>query len=74
VTGSGRPARARGDREPGQAAAQVEQVHAHGSYDIECGTTAASPLDCALAIKEFLTARTGPSAFDRLRPVLVSGQ
>jgi chloramphenicol 3-O phosphotransferase len=39
--------RARGDREPGHAAAQQRQVHAHGVYDIECDTTATSPLDCA---------------------------
>jgi chloramphenicol 3-O phosphotransferase len=59
--------RDRGDRDPGQAAGHAGQVHAHGSYDIECDTTAASPRDCAMAIKDFLTRRTGPSAFDRLR-------
>lgn len=65
--------RARGDRDPGQAAGHAEQVHAHGNYDIECDTTAASPRDCALAIKDFLTRRTGPSAFDRLRQALPTG-
>jgi len=40
--------RLRGDREPGLALAQHERVHAHGHYDLECDTTNASPLDCAL--------------------------
>jgi chloramphenicol 3-O phosphotransferase len=65
--------RARGDREPGQAAAQQQQVHAHGIYDINCDTTAASAYDCAIAIKEFLARRTTPSAFDRLRSALLPG-
>ena len=34
--------RARDDREAGQAVAQRRQVHAHGLYDVECDTTAAS--------------------------------
>lgn len=33
----------RGDREPGQAVAQVPQVHAYGGYDIECDTTRRQP-------------------------------
>jgi chloramphenicol 3-O phosphotransferase len=62
--------RLRGDREPGLALAQHERVHAHGHYDLECDTTNASPLDCALAIKAFLAGardRNEPSAFDELR-------
>jgi chloramphenicol 3-O phosphotransferase len=65
--------RARGDREPGQAAAQERQVHAHGVYDIECDTTSTSPLDCALAIKDFLARCPAPGAFDRLRSALLPG-
>ena len=30
---------ARGDRTPGQAAAQIAKVHAHGDYDLEVDTT-----------------------------------
>ena len=48
-------------------------MHTHGCYDIECDTTTASPLDCALRIRDFL-ARSDPSdpqdppaAFDQLR-------
>jgi chloramphenicol 3-O phosphotransferase len=62
--------RLRGDREPGLALAQHERVHAHGRYDLECDTTNASPLDCALSIKAFLAGardRNEPSAFDELR-------
>jgi chloramphenicol 3-O phosphotransferase len=62
--------RLRGDREPGLALAQHERVHAHGHYDLECDTTNASPLDCALSIKAFLAGardRNEPSAFDELR-------
>jgi chloramphenicol 3-O phosphotransferase len=63
---------ARGDRVPGQAAAQLAQVHAHGSYDVECDTTSASPDECALQIRKFLERRpTGPTAFDRLRATLL---
>jgi chloramphenicol 3-O phosphotransferase len=58
---------ARGDREAGQAAAQVRQVHSYGSYDIECDTTTASPLDCALSIKRSMGRLPDQRAFDRLR-------
>jgi chloramphenicol 3-O phosphotransferase len=58
---------ARGDREPGQAAAQLQQVHAHGIYDLECDTSVLGPADCAALIKDFLPRRTAPSAFERLR-------
>jgi chloramphenicol 3-O phosphotransferase len=63
--------RLRGDREPGQAVVQQRRVHAHGSYDFECDTTATSPADCAIAIREFLARRTTPGAFDRLRSTLL---
>ncbi|MEV4079475.1 AAA family ATPase [Nonomuraea fuscirosea] len=59
--------RARGDRQPGQAAAQLRQVHSHGTYDIECDTTTNSPRDCALTIKQSLAQLPTPRAFDRLR-------
>jgi chloramphenicol 3-O phosphotransferase len=66
----GRRERARGDREPGQAAAQERQVHAHGCYDLECDTTTASPYQCAVRIKDFVTSGQAPTAFDRLRSLL----
>ena len=62
----------RGDRHPGQAAAQLRQVHSYGSYDIECDTTTASPRDCALAIKHSLGQLPAARAFDRLRSTLLS--
>lgn len=61
---------ARGDREPGQAEAQLRQVHAHGVYDIECDTAAASPYECALLIKYFITRRQAPTAFSLMRSSL----
>jgi chloramphenicol 3-O phosphotransferase len=63
--------RARGDRQPGQAAGQLGRVHSHGSYDIECDTTVASPRACALSIMEALNRLPVPRAFDRLRSALV---
>jgi chloramphenicol 3-O phosphotransferase len=62
--------KARDDRQPGQAAAQLRQVHSYGSYDIECDTTTASPRDCALSIKQSLDQLPIPRAFDRLRTAL----
>ncbi|MEV0313052.1 chloramphenicol phosphotransferase CPT family protein [Nonomuraea fuscirosea] len=59
--------RARGDRQPGQAAAQLRQVHSYGTYDIECDTTTNSPRDCAFTIKQSLAQLPTPLAFDRLR-------
>jgi chloramphenicol 3-O phosphotransferase len=57
----------RGDRPPGLAAIQYEAVHAHGDYDVECDTSAASPRECAQRIKDFLPRRPGLAAFTRLR-------
>ena len=61
---------ARGDRPEGLAARQFERVHAHGVYDIECDTTATSPLDCALRISAFLPRCPAPTAFEQLRAKL----
>ncbi|HET6192570.1 MAG TPA: AAA family ATPase [Trebonia sp.] len=61
---------ARGDRQPGQAAAQFRQVHSYGRYDIECDTTTATPRDCALTIKQSLDQLPEPRAFERLRSAL----
>jgi chloramphenicol 3-O phosphotransferase len=63
--------KARGDRPPGQAAAQLRQVHSYGSYDIECDTTTASPRDCAHLIRQSLDRLPAPRAFDRLRSGLL---
>ncbi|MFE7271089.1 chloramphenicol phosphotransferase CPT family protein [Streptomyces sp. NPDC057623] len=59
--------RARGDRPPGLAAGQLEQVHAHGVYDMECDTSRTTPQECARRIKDFLRDRPGPTAFEQLR-------
>ncbi|MGW0826862.1 chloramphenicol phosphotransferase CPT family protein [Streptomyces sp. NPDC002845] len=58
--------RERGNRPPGLAARQSEQVHAHGIYDVECDTSRADPGQCARLIKEFLPLRPTPTAFRRL--------
>ena len=57
--------------EAGLAAAQQHQVHAHGIYDIECDTTTATPRECAIQIKDFLAREQPPTAFDRLRALLL---
>ncbi|MFJ9903514.1 chloramphenicol phosphotransferase CPT family protein [Streptomyces sp. NPDC101152] len=58
--------RERGDRHAGLAARQLEQVHAHGLYDIECDTGVETARECALRIREFLPGRPRPTAFERL--------
>ena len=65
--------RDRGDRSPGAALAQDPLVHAHGRYDIECDTTAASPYDCAARISDFVRSGTEPTAFGQLRSLLLGG-
>ncbi|MEU5162704.1 AAA family ATPase [Streptomyces sp. NPDC020875] len=59
--------RARGDRPPGLAARQLDQVHAHGDYDLVCDTSQATADECARAIVHHLCTRTPPTAFQRLR-------
>lgn len=61
--------RERGDRPVGLAARQYHQVHAHGLYDVECDTSTASAVDCALEISDFLPRRPLPTAFERLKRV-----
>jgi chloramphenicol 3-O phosphotransferase len=63
--------RARGDRGLGAAAAQAEQVHAHGRYDIECDTTIATAYDCAIRIRDYLARQQPPAAFAELRKRLL---
>ncbi|AEW97840.1 hypothetical protein SCATT_54690 [Streptantibioticus cattleyicolor NRRL 8057 = DSM 46488] len=58
--------RDRGDRPLGLAARQLDQVHRHGVYDIECDTGRFTPAQCAQHLKEFLADRPLPTAFQRL--------
>ena len=53
--------RIRGDRTPGLAARQFEQVHAHGIYDIECDTSKNTPGEIAQQIKNALARRPTPT-------------
>ncbi|WP_405994721.1 chloramphenicol phosphotransferase CPT family protein [Streptomyces sp. NBC_00986] len=62
--------RIRGDRTPGLAARQFEQVHAHGTYDIECDTSKSTSGEIAQQIKNALTRRPTPTAFTRLKPAM----
>ncbi|WP_371672926.1 chloramphenicol phosphotransferase CPT family protein [Streptomyces sp. NBC_00289] len=59
--------RERADRPSGLAVRQLRQVHSHGVYDVECDTSRSTPRDCAGRIRDFLTARPTPTAFERLR-------
>lgn len=59
--------RARGDREPGLAAAQYGAVHAHGLHDVEVDTAALNPLACALRVRDHLERPVRPTAFETLR-------
>jgi chloramphenicol 3-O phosphotransferase len=56
---------ARTNRQSGLAREQFESIHAGALYDIEVDTTAASPEDCARAIKARLAGGT-PGALGRL--------
>ncbi|MFG2352432.1 AAA family ATPase [Streptomyces sp. NPDC048521] len=62
--------RERGDRQPGLAALQYDQVHAHGAHDLDIDTSLLSPQECALRIRDFLARRTRPTAFEQLRSTL----
>ncbi len=65
--------RIRGDRTPGLAARQVDQVHAHGIYDIECDTSKNTPEEIAQQIKNTLPRRPTPTAFTRMKLALRAG-
>jgi chloramphenicol 3-O phosphotransferase len=54
------------DRTLGQARAQFDLVHAHGVYDLEVDTSAASPEQCAQQIVEHLRSGAPPQAFQVL--------
>ncbi|MFJ5970722.1 AAA family ATPase [Streptomyces sp. NPDC093060] len=62
--------RERGDRQPGLAAMQYDQVHSHGVHDLDVDTSLLSPEECALRIRDFLPDRPRPTAFERLRTTL----
>jgi chloramphenicol 3-O phosphotransferase len=58
--------RERGDRGPGGAAAFYDLVHAHGVYDLDVDTSVASPMECALRIKDALETNHPRLAFRQL--------
>ena len=58
--------KARRNRTLGQAAAQVDRVHAHGVYDWQVDTALLTPLECALQIKNLLDRKIPPNALKRL--------
>ncbi|WP_328425714.1 phosphotransferase-like protein [Streptomyces sp. NBC_00443] len=59
--------RERGDRQPGLAALQFDQVHSHGPHDLDVHTDLLTPAECALHIRDFLPDRPRPTAFEELR-------
>ncbi|WP_435216294.1 chloramphenicol phosphotransferase CPT family protein [Streptomyces sp. bgisy034] len=64
--------RARGDRQPGLAAMQFDQVHAHGRHDLDVDTSVLTAAECADRIRAFLPDRRRPTAFEELRRTLRS--
>jgi chloramphenicol 3-O phosphotransferase len=62
--------RTRGDREPGLAGRQHDQVHSHSIYDIEIDTTDTTPQESALVVRDFLASGQHPTAFQRLRTAI----
>ncbi len=59
--------RARRDRAPGSAVEAMKRVHAHAIYDLEIDTTTTPSSALSEQIIGALDARSGPSAFERLR-------
>jgi chloramphenicol 3-O phosphotransferase len=57
---------ARGDRTPGQAAAQHPLVHRHGVYDLTVDTSTHSAAECAAQIVAHLGSGAAPMAFRQL--------
>jgi len=64
--------RERGNRAVGGAKTFYDLVHVPRIYDLEVDTAAASPLDCALAIKHSLPTQPLPHAFTRLKSRLMN--
>lgn len=64
--------RDRGNPARGLARAHFTMVHAHGLYDLEVDTSAFSPEECALQIKQRLQEGPEPSAFRQLRDTWVA--
>ena len=61
--------RERGDRSPGLVRMHYDQVHAHGTYDVEVDTSVLTTMECALQIKYRLMHGPPPDAFQRLREI-----
>jgi len=59
--------KARGNRKPGQARIQFEQVHAHALYDVEVDTSLLSPDACAARVVSYMQTEQETSAFAQLR-------
>ena len=58
---------ARGNRKPGQARIQFEQVHAQALYDVEVDTSVLSPDACAAKVVSYMQTEHDTSAFAQLR-------
>lgn len=58
--------KSRRNRTLGQARLQYNKVHQPGIYDLEVDTSRLSPAECALKIKEMVTAGQSPTAFRQI--------
>ena len=59
--------KARGDRKPGQARIQFEQVHAQALYDVKVDTSVLSSDACAARVVSYMRSEHDTSAFAQLR-------
>ena len=64
----------RGDRQRGLAAQQYHEVHSHHLHDLDVDTSAHSPRECALQIRDALPGLPRPTAFETLRRTLKQGR
>jgi len=66
--------RKRGDRRSGHAKGHYHLTHAlvdaHGSYDLDIDSSLATPLECALLIKDYMESDPTPTAFHNLSDIL----
>lgn len=59
--------KARGDRHLGLARGQYDNVHSHGTYDVEVDTSKMTVEECVRSIRDFVESGKHPTAFEKLR-------
>ena len=66
--------KARGDRQLGTARYQHDRVHSNKEYDVEVDTSGMTVEQCVSVIREYVCSGKRPTAFGRLRALLVGAR